>query len=196
MTTKAENPEAHLTNEIIHPIIRIYFALNHLKHIYRRGWLLNGIPKDICESVADHTFGVAFLALLLSNFEQGELDQSKLLKMALIHDVGEIDAGDIVPSDGMVIEEKSKMERNSILRIFSNLRLGENYIEIWDEFNYGKSAEANFIKQIDKLEMALQAMVYQCMEVGNSQEFLLSAKDAITIPYMEEILDATKNLLK
>jgi putative hydrolase of HD superfamily len=188
ITKKAENPESYLSGEIIHPIKRVYFALIHLKHIFRRGWLLHDLPKDKCESVADHSFGVAILALLTADYLCLDLDRSKLLKMALIHDIGEIDTGDIVPADRIPIKDKTKLERKAISRILGNLQLGANYIELWDEYDSGISPEAIFLKQIDKLEMALQACVYENSAIGSYQDFLKSALESITNTELLKIL--------
>ena len=78
-------------------IATLYFQANHLKHIYRKGWLEHGIQESVTESVADHSFGVAFLALILANDVDPSLNQEKLLKMALLHDYSESVIGDTTP---------------------------------------------------------------------------------------------------
>ena len=62
MRTKAENPEAHLEGRPTDPLVAFYFALSHLKNLFRQGWLRVGIPESRCESVAEHSYGVAILA--------------------------------------------------------------------------------------------------------------------------------------
>jgi putative hydrolase of HD superfamily len=192
ITKKSENPETYLSGDGIHPIKRVYFSLIHLKHIFRRGWLQNDLPKEKCESVADHTFGVVILALLSADYLGLDLDRSKLLKMALIHDIGEIDTGDIIPADGITTREKSEWERKAIYRILGNLQQGDDYVELWDEYDSGNSPEAIFLNQIDKLEMALQACVYENSDIGSYQDFIQSAMESITNRELLDILNLSQ----
>lgn len=90
MDIKSENPVIYLDDKDVNTIIRAYFEFNHLKQLFRQGWLERGIPRERCESVAEHSFGVALLTLFLAETYYPHLDLSKLLRMALIHDFGEI----------------------------------------------------------------------------------------------------------
>jgi len=194
MTSKAENPEIFLDKIITHPLISFYFAINHLKHLYRQGWINKGIPPELCESVADHSFGVAILAMVLADSYYPALDQVKLLKMALIHDIGEIDPGDIVPQENISKEKKYQLERATIIRVFRQLGIGELYMDIWDEFETGKSPEAQFIKQIDKLEMVFQAGVYEHLEYGCLEEFFNSVKETVEDQCLKQVMEEIENL--
>ncbi len=69
METKASIPVAQLSARCLLPLIEAYFEFNHLKQLYRQGWLRHGVPHTQCESVAEHTFGVALLALFLADAE-------------------------------------------------------------------------------------------------------------------------------
>lgn len=66
MHTKAPNPIIHLDTDQVLPIVAMYFECAHLKQLYRQGWLQRGVPPERCESVAEHTFGVALLSLFLA----------------------------------------------------------------------------------------------------------------------------------
>ena len=109
MEIKAENPISLLGEEGYTPLVTAYFELCHLKQLYRQGWLRRGVPPERCESIAEHSFGVAVLALWLAQ-AQPELDADKVVRMALLHDLGEVYAGDIVPSDGVSEGEKHRRE--------------------------------------------------------------------------------------
>nr|MBC8271481.1 HD domain-containing protein [Gammaproteobacteria bacterium] len=65
MITKAENPLDSLADVELSAISKAYFEIAHLKHMFRQGWLKREISQSICESVAEHSFGVAMLCLLL-----------------------------------------------------------------------------------------------------------------------------------
>ena len=120
MRIKAPNPAPTLQGKQ-HPIIQIYFEFVHLKQLYRQGWLARGIPLERCESVAEHTFGVAVTAVFLADSYFPNLDALKILRMALIHDFGEVYAGDLIPGDKISPEEKHDLEKEAITQIFEGL---------------------------------------------------------------------------
>lgn len=188
MKTKAPHPLSMGTKESLLPITKVYFEFVHLKQLYRQGWLKHNITEERCESVADHSFGVAVVAMMLADTHFPELDVRKVLRMALIHDFGEIYAGDITPDAGITLEQKNHIERESLQRVFKGFPRGKEYLLLWEEFEKGESPEARFIQQIDKLEMALQARVYEHQMLGNLSDFYISAGKSITIPELETIL--------
>jgi putative hydrolase of HD superfamily len=97
METKADLPINLLQGKNTLPIIEAYFEFVQLKQLYRQGWLHKGISPQNCETVAEHSFCVALLALILADEYSVELDTAKVIRMALIHDLGEIYAGDFTP---------------------------------------------------------------------------------------------------
>ena len=191
--TKAPNPISTLKSSNISPFIRVYFELNHLKQLYRQGWLSRGIPTEQCESVAEHTFGVVVLAMILADSYFPELNFTTVVRMALIHDFGEVYAGDIIPSNHIAPTEKHKLEKDSITQILEKLPNGSEYIALWEEFEYCNSPEAQFVRQIDKLEMALQASVYENQKFENFKEFFNSAGTEISSPELHSILKELEN---
>ena len=193
MKTKAPIPVNQLTQNTL-PLITAYFEFSHLKQLYRQGWLRKNIPEARCESVAEHTFGVAVLTMMLAEAYFPELDVLKTLRMSLIHDFGEIYAGDFTPQDGLSPGEKHKLERESIIQIFGRFPFGENYLHLWEEFERGASPEAQFVRQIDKLEMALQASVYEHQHLAELPEFFQSAGIEIASPALHAILEAVQAL--
>ncbi|MFC1996185.1 HD family hydrolase [Chloroflexota bacterium] len=188
MKTKAPNIIGNMNSTNQSPFIRFYFEFVHLKHLYRQGWLARGIPTESCESVAEHSFGVAVTAMILAETFFPVLDTLKVLRMALIHDFGEVYAGDIIPGHQVPPEKKQQLERESLVRVFASLPNSEKYIAIWEEFENGASPEAKFVRQIDKLEMALQASVYQHLQMKNLGEFYQSAGSGISSPELQTIL--------
>ncbi|AOV94344.1 phosphohydrolase [Nanohaloarchaea archaeon SG9] len=134
-------------------------ALN-LKDEKRTGWELRNIEDP--ETVADHSWGVALLTLVYSK-EVG-INEEKALKMALIHDIAEAETGDFVTrkiDDKQEIEkeEKEKMEKEAVEKL-SGL-LGEELDEIWMEYEEHETDEAKFVKDLDMIDMCLQAVKYE-----------------------------------
>ena len=141
-------------------LIELLIQSGGLKRIKRTGWALKGI--DDAESVADHTWRMGLMIMLLA--PKG-LDMQKLLEMNTVHDLGEIGVGDIKWEAGRrVIGDQRVKQRDeiaSVMRIFDGHAEGKKYISLLKEFNNQKTLEAKFLKQIDKLEMAIQAYEYQ-----------------------------------
>ena len=93
---KNQNPYNKYKTSINNDILKLYYQFTHLKNIYRQGWLtsLLGMQyENKIESVADHSWAVTILAMSIIEKYQLELDISKCMKLALIHEVGEIYAG-------------------------------------------------------------------------------------------------------
>lgn len=191
MQSKAENPIHRLNEKDLHPILRAYFEFNHLKQLYRQGWLKRGISRERCESVAEHSLGVALLALWLAEAYFPDLDSGKVIRIALIHDFGEIYAGDIIPEDGVPEQEKYHLEEDSVRRVFEALPNGEEYIALWYEYEGGASPEARFVRQIDRLEMGLQAKVYELQGYSSLDEFYQSAEEALSDKKLRDLLQET-----
>ncbi len=191
MRTKAPNPISLLDKSAQHPLIAAFFEFSHLKQLYRQGWLKRGIPPANCESVAEHSYGVAVLAFLLAEAYYPELDPLKVLRMALIHDFGEIYAGDFTPGDGIPLEKKNQLERESVQHVFGKLPQGDVFIQLWEEFESGTSPEAQFIRQVDKLEMVLQASIYEHQGWDGLDEFFDCSGLKISLPELRSLF---KNL--
>jgi len=194
MLTKSDPPISLLEDLEVPAIILSYFELFQLKQLYRQGWLKRGIPSEVCESVAEHSFGVALLALWLADTYYPELDTQKVLCMALLHDFGEVYAGDIIPGDQVPIDEKRARELSSVEQVFSKLPGGEEYIDLWKEFEMGDSPEARFVRQIDRLEMGFQAAVYRSQGFDGMDEFFQSAEHALSDPVLLGLLETLKSL--
>lgn len=194
MITKNSNPFEFLSGKHIDTIVEIYFQINHLKHLLRQGWLRRGIPEDKCESVGDHSFAVALFAMMIAKKHFPQLDMVKVLKMSLVHDLGEIDGGDITPFDGIDKKEKHAIEEKGIRKMFEGFPEGGEYTDLWLEFEENRSKEAKFVKQIDKLEMAMQAAVYAKQYDKDLNEFIESARESVDDEKLIELLDELKKI--
>jgi putative hydrolase of HD superfamily len=194
MEKKAELNTALVQQAESNALIAAFIEFNHLKQIYRQGWLQRGIPREQCESVADHILGVVMLALLFTDLDFPAISRDKIIRMALIHDLGEVFTGDLTPGDNVSPGEKRRRERESVKRLVGRLPRGRDYIDLWEEYEAGRTNEARLVRQLDRLEMACQATLYERQGFGPLDEFYRSASEAIYTPEILLLLDAIKKL--
>lgn len=171
------------------PLIEAYFELNHLKQLYRQGWLRRGIPPERCESVAEHVYGMAMLGWWIADAEFPELDRDKIVRMSLVHELGEIYVGDITPGDRVNPAEKHRLEREALLKVVDKLPKGAEYLALWEDFEQGQSPEARFVRQLDRLEMAFQAAAYRQQGFGPLEEFFATTDAALEDPRLRAIFE-------
>ena len=176
-------------------ILDFFKTAANLKKIQRQGWI-EKLSLDNPESVADHSYSMAVMSMVISDLEN--YDSEKILKMVLLHDLAESKIGDHTPEQ-LSNEKKNKLENNAFDEIIKNLpdSIKSQYLKIWQEYQENTSPESKIVHQIDRLEMALQAKIYQ--KDGHSQEklesFFESAKTDITDPKLKELFTKiTKDL--
>jgi putative hydrolase of HD superfamily len=192
MRTKGP-PPADSFPETLSPVLSAAIELGQLKQLYRQGWLRRGVSAEKCESVAEHSYGTALLAMMLLDQLPPGTDPLKLLQLALIHDAGEVHAGDITPADNVAVDEKQAEERSSVERIFGALAQGKELIALWEEYEAGVSPEARLVKQLDRLEMAIQAAIYRRSEGIETAEFVASAAEVIELPAIRALFDEIRS---
>ncbi len=163
-------------------IVGLARAVGEMKRLRRAGWAKKlGMPEP--ESVAEHAFRAAFLAMVLSDL--AGLDSGKAMRMALLDDLPEAITGDLTPEEKarMGAEEALRKEEEALGEILSSLppRLRDFYLGLWREGQRGESQEARLVRDADKLEMALQAFEYweRGWPLEGSIEFMESAKAGI-----------------
>jgi putative hydrolases of HD superfamily len=195
MVTKAAGPDELLELERdADPALSAYLRLMRLKRLYRQGWLKRGLPEELCESVAEHSFGTALLALLIAGKagrggEFGELDSGHAALLALVHEMGESYAGDITPVDGVSRERKEELERDAIMRALEGHPDRDWLLSLWEEFEGGKTPEAKFVRQLDRLEMGLQAALQEAEGFPGMGEFYDSARRTVVEPRLRALLE-------
>ncbi|MBE9462400.1 HD family hydrolase [Dyadobacter subterraneus] len=129
--------------------------IDKLKYIQRRTKLFN---SDRNENDAEHSWHLAMMAIILSNHSNVEIDVLKVVKMVLIHDIVEIDAGDTFLYDTTKNHTNTDEELLAAKRIFGILpdEQRDEMIAVWEEFEAGETAEAKFARTMDRLEPLLQ----------------------------------------
>jgi 5'-deoxynucleotidase YfbR-like HD superfamily hydrolase len=141
---------------------------NQLKRTPRTGWVQRGVPN--AENVAAHSFGVVFVALVLAQIIEEPLDLGRLLAIAALHDLPEARTTDIpTPAwDYLPSGIKTEVERGAMQEMLAEAAFAPALMDLWEELHAAKTAEARLVHDADKLEMYLQATVYE-QQTGNKQ---------------------------
>ncbi len=129
--------------------------IDKLKYIQRKTKLFN---SDRCENDAEHSWHLAMMTIVLAEHSDKPIDVLKVLKMVLIHDIVEIDAGDVFLYDTTKSHTNTDEELIAAKRIFGLLpkEQAEEFIAVWQEFEDGITDEAKFAKSMDRFEPLLQ----------------------------------------
>ena len=144
-------------------IMSFYLLATQLKNKIRSGWdeLHWNVSKERLESVAEHVYGTCILALAINSEFDSDLDMTNVLKMLVLHEIGEVIIGDITPFDNVTPEEKQRIEHSAMEKVLGDLIKKEEYLALLLEFDERKTKEAIFARHCDKLEADIQAKVYQ-----------------------------------
>ena len=152
----------------------VYKAIAKLKELERKGWVQREVSSKLggsrIESVAEHVFSTGLFALYVIKQEKLKLDEDKVLKMILFHDIGEAYIGDIAPADKISKEKKYMLEKTAVKK-FANLFEWGGVFELWQEFETAITPEAKFVKKLDKLDAVMQAKIYSEKLEDNNQLF-------------------------
>ena len=134
--------------------MQFFMELDKMKSIQRQTPLADGSRK---ENDAEHSFHLAIMAFLFSEYANEKIDVLKTIKMVLLHDTIEIDAGDTYAYDAKANESKKAREIKAADRIFGLLPEDqkEEYRALWEEFEEIKTPESKFANALDKVQPAL-----------------------------------------
>ena len=130
--------------------VRFILEIDKLKSIIRQSYLLAGSRR---ENSAEHSWHVALMCMLLAEYAEQPVDLLRTMKMLLIHDIIEIDAGDTYCYDEAGVMDQSSRENAAAERLFGLLpedQMGE-LSELWGELGERSTPEAKFVATIDRL---------------------------------------------
>ncbi|KAF7430495.1 hypothetical protein PC9H_006203 [Pleurotus ostreatus] len=116
-------------------------------------------------SISDHMYRMAVLSMCTSD---EKLDISKCVMMSIVHDLAEAQVGDITPREGFSKSEKNRLEsatmHNFVHDMLHYSSAAKRIEALWLEYEEGRTAEAKFVKDLDRFEMACQGMrTYPCI---------------------------------
>ncbi|MFW9768493.1 MAG: HD domain-containing protein [Candidatus Thorarchaeota archaeon] len=138
-------------NERFSKQIEFIVEVDKLKHVERQSALCDGTRQ---ENDTEHSWHIALMSMLLLEYANEKVDQVKVMKMLLIHDLVEIYAGDTFAYDIVGNSSKEKREREAANKIFLLLPQdqAEEMLALWNEFESLSTPEARFASALDKLQ--------------------------------------------
>ena len=163
-----------MTNETPSVLAAFCAQIIALKRLPRTGWLQRGIAHP--ESIAEHTCGVALLALAVAPLLPG-IDRERTLALALIHDLGEAILTDLPLSASRLLgAAKHQAEQRAVAQVVGALPGGEALMADWREYHQAASPEARLVKALDRIELLAQALAYEQAGQRGLDEFWVLAE--------------------
>lgn len=166
--------------------IEFLHTLGKVKETPRTGWVENKVPK--VESVADHMYRMSFMCMMCPDTS---LNRDRMIKMALCHDMAESIVGDISPGMKVPKEEKYAKELaavNHMTALLTPEMSAPMMKELWEEYEKQETPEARFVRDMDLLEMIVQAHRYEDIAKKDLSGFYRSG-ERIQHPWAKEIFE-------
>lgn len=131
--------------------IEFILEIDRLKNVLRQTLLTDGSRR---ENSAEHSWHIALMAIVLAEYAPAAADVLRAVKMLLIHDLVEIDAGDTFCYDVQGNQNKAEREAQAATRLFGLLptEQGQELRQLWDEFEAQASATAQFAAALDRIQ--------------------------------------------
>ena len=131
--------------------IEFIITIDEMKNILRRNLVSDGSRR---ENDAEHSWHLAVMAMILEEYSADKVDISRVLKIALVHDLVEVYAGDTFAYDVKGNEDKLDREIASADKLFGMLKdgQGDEIRALWDEFEAKETAESKYANAIDRLQ--------------------------------------------
>ncbi len=143
-----------LTTTRLQAQIQFIVEIDKLKHVLRQTILMDQSRR---ENDAEHSWHLAMMAIVLSEYADPAVNLLRVLKMVLIHDLVEIDAGDTFCYDAIALQDQEIREQKAADRLFGMLpeNLGAELRSLWEEFEARESLDSQFAAALDRLQPLL-----------------------------------------
>ncbi|MBE6772065.1 MAG: HD domain-containing protein [Ruminococcaceae bacterium] len=140
-----------MKDEKIKNQIKFVMVIDEMKNIFRRNLIIDGSRR---ENDAEHSWHLAMLAMILEEYSAEKIDLERVLKIALVHDLIEVYAGDTFAYDEKGNEDKHEREVKAADKLFGMLDSiqGAEIRALWDEFEAMETAESRYANAIDRIQ--------------------------------------------
>ncbi|MGL1891583.1 MAG: HD domain-containing protein [Spirochaetaceae bacterium] len=135
--------------EEIDRVLNFIVEIEKLKNVLRKS---KPVGCNRFENSAEHSWHVCLSALMLKDYANEDINIDRVIKMLLIHDLGEIDSGDKIIYESETLDNK-EVEANGVKRLLNMLPEGmaDIYVPLWYEFEEGKTIDSKYAKAIDRV---------------------------------------------
>ncbi|MEM0120391.1 MAG: HD domain-containing protein [Thermoprotei archaeon] len=180
-------------------VLAFAISAGRLKRVQRMGWAVRSLPR---ESVADHSYRTALLGAAISRMVDAEVDHSKVVEMALIHDLAEAFIGDWDHETTAIVGKgiKNQLENTVVRRLLLDLpkAVSERFLMLWEEYLSGRTIESKIVHLADKLEAAIQALEYRrCgMDKQTFEDFIKNLEELNLPKELEAVLNPFLEVLR
>lgn len=141
-------------------LLEVYLTVHITKELPRQGFLHSGFKINEADSVAAHSFSVCIFSYLLAQHlkkEGWDIDSDKVLKIALVHDLGEAITGDIgTYAKDLAREAFHKIENQAFKLLIRNMDNKEELVKYFEEYQKLETKEAQLVKMVDALDAFIQ----------------------------------------
>lgn len=169
---------------LLHRLAKVLFEASLLKRIERTGYSYLGTGK---ENVAAHSFGVIFITYLLCKNSSSKIDESKALKMALIHDFVEARTGDFNHVNKLYNQAD---EKRAMKEAFSGLPFEEEMINLFEEYRKNESLEAKIVHDADTLDLIIQLKEQKDLNNPFAERWINYAKKRLQLKEAKALAEA------
>ena len=160
------------------PIIDMISKIHSLDRVPRAGFLLRGVTEP--ESVAAHSHSLALLCSLVCRSLPGQFDETRVVAMALIHDLPEVETMDIpMPAGTEEFKRAKDVTESNVMKALS-ADVDSSITEIYLEYASGSTNEAKLVKGLDKVQMMIKVLGYEREGRGVLEDFWINPKNFAT----------------
>ena len=142
-------------------VLEFTIEMDKMKSVFRRSSIFDGSRR---ENDAEHSYHIALMALAFEKYAPAGVDLLRVLKMLLVHDIVEIDAGDTFAYDKIANLDKKEREKAAADRIFALIENGAELRALWEEFDAMETPDALYAISLDRL----QPFLANCLNKGDT----------------------------
>ncbi|MBO4812632.1 HD domain-containing protein [Candidatus Saccharibacteria bacterium] len=180
-----------MVNERIKNTVSFYVLCSRLKDTIRKGPLVWNANRERIESVAEHIYGTQMLAISVYYQFGYKLDLNKIIYMIAVHELEEIETGDLAFYE-ITKEEKTKKSKEAIGFLLKDFLGKDEIVHLLDEYSERKTPEAIFAHHCDKLECDIQIKLYDqegCFDLGHQPN-----NPIINTPNVRKVLESENSI--
>jgi len=201
MQREDKGEEKFLTNKDLKNLMEIFLTTQYTKELPRQGLIQFGYKRSEADSIAAHSFSTSLLSLMLSEKikDEEEVDQEKVLKISLLHDMGEAVTGDFGFFSKLLDQDAfDKVERKAFESLLDKTSFSEEYSELWKDYEDQSSIEAQIVKVADILDAIALAKLTPSADISGFYRMREIKREKLKDrnPYLEKLMmDASEMIL-